>query len=498
MGFGFDTSFNSGLAATNNLNTANQKISSAFAKLSSGLKINQAKDGPAALIISELLRSQTGGIEQSIRNTQEASNVLGIAEGALNEVSSMLSKMRELALHAANSGVTSSSQVSADQAELNGMLSSIANVASTTKFSDQMLLNGAQSINFTASDPANLLDLGGSQISGVADIAGQQFDVSYSGNTADQAEKAYVESNFGGGTTLASAQEFTLTGTNGSFDFNIAAGTDITDMADIINGRSDRTGVTAYAINGGTELRLVSNDYGSEQSVKIEQATGGGFAADGTSAVDYGQDATLNVNGQAVKSDGLKLEVEDNSFSATLKLEETAAAQTGYDQDVLANASTATTATIGDVKGGMRFQLGAGAGTQNRDIFGIQSFSPDNLGKVTVDGKSYSLSDLMSGGEASLAVNPDVALQIIDQAVQDVAGGRARIGAYQANTLQSNINSLNVAMENTVATESAIRDADVAKEITSLVNAQILEKAALMGVQSSNMSAKNVLGLLGE
>ena len=101
-----------------NLVISNRNLAKSLEKLSSGYRINTGQDGPADLIISEQLRAQSVGLERAIRNTQEATNVLGIAEGALNEMNEILKKMRALALHASNSGITSSTQVAADQAEL--------------------------------------------------------------------------------------------------------------------------------------------------------------------------------------------------------------------------------------------------------------------------------------------------------------------------------------------------------------------------------------------
>ncbi len=501
MALGINTNI-PGLSANRFLLGSTRKVNSALQKLSSGFRVNQAKDGPAALVISELLRSQTSGLQQAVQNTQEANNVLSIAEGGLSEMSSMLTRMRQLAVHASNSGITSSAQISADQAEMNGMLSAISRLANTTSFGSQQLLNGSQSIVFSASDADGILDLAGSNISEVADISGQTVNLDYSGNVADQAEKAYLETNLGGGPALAQDQSFTITGNQGNFDFNFTAGTSITDMADIINNRSDTTGVTAYAINGGTELRLVSNEYGADATVSVQQTQGTAFAAVGQTVTDQGQNATLTVAGEQMQTSGLNLEVESQGFAGTFAFNAdnagaTTIAQTGYDQDVLTDATAARSATISDIKGGMRFQLGGGAGTQNRDIFSLGSAQPANLGQVSVNGQNYSLNDLFSGGSASLANNPDIAMRVIDQAIQDVSSQRAKIGAYQANTLQTNANALGIAIENMTATESAIRDTDMAAQITQFIQAQLQQKAGIMGVQSANVNAQNVLKLLG-
>ena len=103
------------LNANKNLYINNRSLNSSLSKLSSGYRINVGADGPADLVISEKLRSQTNGLERAVRNTTEAINVLSIAEGALNEMNSILKKMKALAIHSANNGVTSPDQVAADQ-----------------------------------------------------------------------------------------------------------------------------------------------------------------------------------------------------------------------------------------------------------------------------------------------------------------------------------------------------------------------------------------------
>ena len=328
------------------------------------------------------------------------------------------------------------------------------------------------------------------------------MSVQFAGGAANQAEKAHLESQFGGGTTLAASQQFAVTGSSGSKDFSFAAGTSIADMAATINQSSGQTGVSAYAIQGGSELRLTSSQYGADQFVRVEQSAGSAFAASGSRAEDQGQNATLSVGGQQAQTQGLALTVDAQGFSGRIALNEgapaaTTVAQTGYDQDTLTDATTSRTANLQNFQGGMRFQLGETAGSQSRTVFGMNSMSLSNLGRVNVDGQNLSLSDLMSGGRASLANDPEAAIRVIDQAIADVSGQRARIGAYQANTLQSNANSLSVAFENITATESGIRDADMAEEMTNFVRDQILSRTGLLGVQAANMNAKNVMTLLG-
>jgi flagellin len=489
------------LFAQRNLAGTSRRQASSLQKLSSGFKINSAKDNPAGLVISEYLRSQLNGINQSVRNSQEAFNTLAIAEGGLEGSSSSLLRMRELALHALNTGVTGSNQISADQAELNGLVATVANAANTTNYAGNNLLNGANAITFGTNDPDALIDTAGTRISSVGDAV-DSVNVQFAGGAVNQAERAYLESGPQAGGVLTADTTFTVQGENGAREFSFSAGTAVTDIATAVNDAADSTGVNAFAFNGDTQLRFVSEEFGADATVRVEQTEGDLFAAAGNTVQDTGQNATLNVQGQEVETEGLTARVSNAAFSGEIDFEEgdvanTTIAQTGYDQDTLTDATAARTAELTDVRGGMQLQLGEGAGTQNRDVFGLNPMDPSNLGRVELNGETFTLADLTSGGSASLATNPQAALRVIDQAIADVAGERARIGAYQANTLQRNINSLSVAAENVTATESAIRDTDFAEEITKFIREQLLTKVGVMSVQSANLNAENTLKLLG-
>jgi len=126
-----------------NLNISSFNLAKSLQKLSSGFRINVAGDGPADLVISEGLRAQIGGLNAALRNTQEASNYLGIAEGALQEVNNLLVSMRALAVHAANTGMVTTAQVTADQAELTNANAAITRIGLATRFAGQAVFTAA-------------------------------------------------------------------------------------------------------------------------------------------------------------------------------------------------------------------------------------------------------------------------------------------------------------------------------------------------------------------
>lgn len=262
----------SAMNTTRWLNTNQSGMESSLAKLSSGYQINSASDNPAGLVISEQLRSQIAGMSQSISNTEEAMNVVGIAEGALNEMNSVLISMNELALHAANNGVTSSDQVVADQAEMDSAVQTIDRIAKTTKYSDTSLLNGTQEIQFDAdtlvdsTEDNTLVNSDMTNIYQITDLD-RSINISYSGatdsgdaDTTSSAQKASVEatSETAGvdiattGTTLSADVAFTITGNLGSKEYTFGEGQELGTVAQNINDDAESTGVGAQLIFDST------------------------------------------------------------------------------------------------------------------------------------------------------------------------------------------------------------------------------------------------------
>jgi flagellin len=155
-----------------------------------------------------------------------------------------------------------------------------------------------------------------------------------------------------------------------------------------------------------------------------------------------------------------------------------------------------TSEDLSNFLGGMQFQLGNTEGDQDRTIYSIPSMSMSNMGRIEWNGEEYTLQSVLGGGEACLAKDPVLAMRILAQAVDDVSTLRARLGAFQSNTLQTNINSLNVAVENITKTESAIRDTDMAEASTEMTRYQIMQQAGTSMLAQANQMSRNVLSLL--
>jgi flagellin len=144
--------------AYRNLSATDGNVGKSLEKLSSGLRINRAGDDASGLVISENLRSQVGGLKQAVRNAQDGISVVQTAEGALTEVHSMLQRMRDLAVQAANTGSnggTTSTAVSAAQAEVNQLVAAIDDIANRTAFNGTSLLGGTSTLAFQVGANAN-------------------------------------------------------------------------------------------------------------------------------------------------------------------------------------------------------------------------------------------------------------------------------------------------------------------------------------------------------
>jgi len=456
------------LQAIHRLNRNNADMAMRLERLSSGLRINSGKDAPAALIASDTLRSEITGINQAIENSERAGNVINTAEGALSEVSALLLEIQSLTNQAANTGALSDEEVAANQLQVDSILSSINRIANTTQFNGVKLLNG--SLDYTTS---------GVSATNFANV--RVNAVRLPDNAAVNVVVAVTQSaqtgtiGYTGGTLAANnAVTVEIAGNKGTEQISFAGGTTVAAMVTAINAVKASTGVSA-SVSGG-DLRLDSTAFGARQYVSLVTISGT-FVP--TKAIDYGRDAAVTINGAAASANGLSVSYRSSNLDIELELG-TAFNTAGNDNFYITG-------------GGATFALGSKITEPNKASLGLASISTGRLGDNLV---GY-LSTLGSGGANSLSSGNLVRAQnIIDKAIKQVANQRGRLGAFQKEILDSNINSLSVALENVTASESAIRDADFASETAALTRAQILVQANTSVLAQANTSPQNVLALL--
>jgi flagellin len=463
---------NSNIAALQAMSTLSKNqtdLSTRLQRLSSGLRINTGKDAPAGLIASETLRSEINGIHQAIDNSTRATNVINTAEGALNEVSSLLLEVQSLTNEAANNGALSAEEIKANQLQVDAIFNSINRIANTTQFNGVKLLNG--SLDYTASGVAST----------AIDVAGVNAvklpDNGYTTVTVEVTASALTgEVDFSGATVGTSAVTIEVGGNDGSEQLSFAANTSTSAVAFAVNQLKGATGVSA-AVSGGT-LRFNSVGFGSDQFVSVKTINGA-F----TNGKGVGRNAGVNINGSAADVKGLQASVRSGDFDVDLTLDKT------FAQTVSTNGTS-----FNVVGGGAKFQIGSQVNRQGQINIGVSSVSTTKLG----DEVHGFLSSVGSGGANSLVSGNTIQAQkILTEAIRQVATLRGRLGALQKDVLNTNVNSLQTALENVTSSESAIRDADFADETSKLTRAQILVQANTSVLAQANSAPQSVLSLLG-
>jgi flagellin len=447
----------------------NADLNTRLQRLSTGLKINSGKDAPAGLIASETLRSEIEGIRQGIDNTTRANNVINTAEGALSEAGSLLLQLQSLTNEAANTGALSKQEIEANQLQVDSIINSINRISNTTQFNGVKLLNG-QLDYITSGVASTAIDTLQINAAKLPDNGYQTVAVQVTGS-AQLGELSFTGADVG-----TSAVTIEIAGNEGTEQLSFAANTTVSAVAFAVNQLSESTGITASATAG--DVTFNSSAYGSSQYVSVKTLSGSFL-----NGKDFGQDAKVSINGTAADVDGLSASVRSGDFDVQLTLDESFGTA----------VSTAGT-SFAITGGGAKFQIGSRVNRGGQIQVGIGSVSTTKLGNEVV---GY-LSSVGSGGDNSLVGGNTVQAQkIITEAIRQVATMRGRLGALQKNVLDSNANSLNVALENVTASESAIRDADFATETAALTRAQILVQANTSVLAQANSSPQNVLSLLG-
>ena len=486
------TRINTNISAMNGIRSLvsnNQDLATRLERLSTGLRINAGKDDPAGLIASEVIRSEMKGLETGIKNSTRASNVIATAEGALNEVSALLIDIRGLLIENANTGGMSREELDANQLQVDSAINTIQRIANATEFEGIKLLNGnldyvvegvsAELIQDYQIDKAKLID-----------GAAMAVDV-----TLVSASNTGYLSLSTTNTGLLTAAAIQIGSNRGNTELTFAVGTRASGMLESINAVKEVTGVSAARLSAtSTQISLRSVDFGTNAYASVEKLNDttktntlftlrddGGTAQD--SAKDFGVDAIATINGSSATADGKMLTVRTSMLEGTFEL-----------SDGFALSAALGTDSFSITGGGAQFAIGSKVDAVNVESIGIMSIAPNNLGN-TEDGF---INTLKSGQSNSLTgQNLFTAQRIVDSAIKDIAVLRGKLGAFQKNTIDTNINSLKVTLENVTAAESAIRDADFASESAAMTRAQILQQSSTSVLSIANTTPQSVLGLLG-
>ncbi|WOD12414.1 flagellin [Pseudomonas sp. NyZ704] len=495
------------LSAQRNLGASSNALQTSLERLSSGSRINSAKDDAAGLQISNRLTSQVNGLGVAVKNANDGISIAQTAEGALQESTTILQRMRDLSLQAAN-GSNGASEREALNGEVSQLKAELNRISDTTAFGGQKLLNGefgtkqlqvgsnanetiAVSINSSGGDKigANRYSLAGSGFGGIvpAASAGVQGAAAIGGTDAQlritgangkvettaniaagSAKDAAAAINLTSGKTGVTADartavemsgvgagtvSFGLTGTTGTAtEATISAivtdPSDLSSLANAINSQTAKTGITAELTANGSKLELVS-EAGNDIQIKSYTNSGGVGTA----------------------------ELRSIGFDG--------AVATAADRTLTSGAATDSARVQGDVR------------LESNGAFQVVGVGADSTTLVAAVGTAYvSKLDNVSDIDITTAAGAQSAISVIDAAIAGIDKNRANIGAIQ-NRLESTISNLQNVSENVSAARGRIQDTDFAAETANLTKNQILQQAGTSILAQANQLPQAVLSLLG-
>ncbi|MFT8310764.1 MAG: flagellin [Sporolactobacillus sp.] len=454
---------NHNIAALNTLNQLNKNSDAtqkSLQKLSSGLRINSAADDAAGLAISEKMRGQIRGLDQATRNSQDGISLIQTAEGALNETTAILQRIRELSVQASNGTATDDDRKSM-QDEVSQLTSEIDRIGNTTQFNTKNLLDGSQGklVNTAAATTT--------KITSASVVSASMTNGTYQLTTANVSGSGVILNKSGSASALTSA---TLDTTSTTAD----VGETYTISWDDGNSAS---AVVTLKDSTGTALATISQDLSS------------------TTSFNFGSGAyKFNISGP-VNTDGVGSLTFRTEMEADYSVQNSGGVTT---------SATNVVSTNGDVEiNGFRIGVDKGL-TVGTDVSALVVSGNDiqfQIGANESQTTELAINDMRSAalGVANLDVssqtNATAAIPTVDDAIKSVSQERGKLGALQ-NRLEHTINNLGTSSENLTAAESRIRDVDMAAEMSNFTKNNILNQAAQAMLAQANQLPQGVLQLL--
>lgn len=511
-------------------------------KLSSGYRINRAADDAAGLSISEKMRSQIRGLNQASTNAEDGISLIQTAEGALNEQHSILQRMRELSVQAAN-GTETDDDRKAVQDEIAQLQEELTRISETTEFNTMKLLDGSLggSSATTGSGPKfGVVDttLGGALVT--SDIAGVKVAVAAAASTKEGSETAIWDAT-GKTLTLNLAQNTAYTQeqidsliANAKQEDSTATGVPATVSVTLKNGMlnvgtaamagtvtaagvkavSDEGTVTGFV--GADTVVFSANKYGKEFNDTVFKID---FTAkDGQESIEANTAIAINATNTVTAGEyAIHLAAGKEYTSADL---EDILAKAGFDFDVQLSGATpdepntlfgtTSASTVSDITmGGGTAGAGLGSAKAMWGQDGYEGASSAGEGLTLQIGAnesqtmSFSIQDMsarslgVDGNKIDLSTQDaaKTAMTTIDEAIKKVSQTRGGLGALQ-NRLEHTISNLDTSSENLQTAESRIRDVDMASEMVTYSKNSILQQAAQSMLAQANQSTQGVLALL--
>ena len=453
------------------LHRTEDKLTASIERLSSGYKINKAKDNPAGMAISNKMRAQIMALDQSSRNASDGTSVMQTADGALNETHSMLQRIRELCVQAATDTMTTSDKEACQQ-EIEALQEEIDRIATDTEFNGKRILDGSQDYRVYPSVDGELAGtyIRNFQTSDEVSAEDYKFSITQVPEQAQIAAFAVVPGT--AGTVEINGCSVEILDTDTSDDIY----TKLQEAAEL--------GGVKVEQNGTDQYKLTTFDYG--KSAKISA-----IALDGTETTAEGKNAEIEMekgtgegfSGTATYlSDGKKVTIRDlNGFEMIFEIDpemDMNHVLDGVNPDPANPQKVDVDLEVTDI-GSMTLQIGA----HENQVVDVR------IPAVTCESLYIDDLNVVRKGGA------DKAIAALDDAIAQVSEVRSRIGAYQ-NRLEYATGSLDETEENMEAAISRIMDTDMAEEMSTYSNMNVLDQAAISVLTQANDMPQQVLQLL--
>jgi flagellin len=469
----------SSLNAQRNLERSGNGLATSMERLASGMRINSAKDDAAGLQISNRLTSQINGLSVAQRNANDGISMAQTAEGAMQESTNILQRMRELALQSAN-GSNSVSDRASLQKEVDALQTELTRIAETTSFGGQQLLDGsfgAQSFQVGSNANETISVALGS--TAAADIGSEQ--IKGAGSVYGAAAATDLATAFGN----VDSDTLKVNGPLGSEDVDIGGGETVTSVAQEINALTAQTGVSAETVTE-TTLKTTST-------------------SDGTLSFVTGPDVTefdLSTYGNDMQS--LANDIAQAGFEATYNASNDEISIVARDVDGI-EITGATVATGGATLAGSSEANATNDASVASELrlsssgsFSVSGNTADEL--LNVAAGTGGASDLAKVDEIDISgttgASAQDAIEVIDAALAQIDDQRADLGAVQ-NRFNFTLNNLANIEENVSASRSRIQDTDFATETANMTKNQILQQAGTSILAQANQLPQAALSLIG-
>lgn len=483
------------LAAQRNLAETQDTSKTAMERLSSGMRINSAKDDAAGLAVASRMTSQVQGMNVAMRNAADGISLTQTAEGALQEVTNNLHRMRELAVQAANSSLSDSDR-QALQLEVTQLSAEIDRVANNAKFNGITLLDGSYTSKsfHVGADKDQTVTMSSIKDTNVNAIGSSTKEL-----TGDHAGLVDTASTLTGGAVTVDVVDFNGNTIGSQQSVTVATTSEADDIATLLNGVDAAYGITAVATNS-VVLDNIQTALDADTSLGAFSFSLNGVSVSGThsSATDFSaiKDAINAVSGQTNVS---------AAFTGTALTSLTLTSTAGQNINITSfdTATNTDTVDLTGTNGAAAVVLSEG-GTAALYVRGEVTVTSskgtatitDSTGEVAASGgdaTTLSAIDTINIGTSSTTANNAIA--VIDGAIAMVADARADLGAMQSR-FESIISSLRVSAESASAARSRIMDADFAAETAALTKNQILSQAGISVLAQANAQPQQVLALL--